>query len=104
MRSGTSNFIVCGITQHNVPESKQLTKCGVNVMYYGHGRLGRKKISNMEEMTCIMLCQTILISHTFMFHGDRKRKFSSAQFVDILNFAIPVLEVSLSYTLLSAQR
>ncbi|ROL41015.1 hypothetical protein DPX16_22858 [Anabarilius grahami] len=28
----------------------------------------------------------------------------SEQFVDILNFAIPVLEVSLSYTLLSAQR
>lgn len=50
----------------------------------------------MEEMPCIMLCQTILISHTFM--------FSYAQFVDILNFASPVLEVSLSCTLLSAQR
>lgn len=35
-------------------------------------------------------------------YGDLNRKFSSAQFVDVLNFAIPVLEVSLSYTLLSA--
>jgi len=58
----------------------------------------------MEKLPCIMLCQTFLISHTFMFHGDLNRKFSSAQFVDALNFAIPVLEVSLSYTLLSAER
>lgn len=43
MRSGTSNFIVCGTTRQDVPESKQRTKCGVIVMYYSHGWLGQKK-------------------------------------------------------------
>lgn len=54
MRSGNSNFIVCGTTWHDVAEFKQLTKCAVNVMYYSHGWLGPKKSVTWKR--CLVSC------------------------------------------------